>query len=144
MPTWILLADEVRARLLESVREDAPLVERAGFMLPAHRHGARPARGEPQSAAPDGAPAERGETVPAPADDPLESRRFAYEIADILDEGRAHGRYARLLLVGPSPFLGTLRAVLSEGVQMRISATLAREGGGDDLGALREHLRGYL
>lgn len=144
MPTWILLADEVRARLLESVREDAPLVERVGFVLPAHRHGARPARGEPRPGARFGALAGHGETAPAPAGDALESRRFAYEIADLLDEGRAHGRYARLLLVGPSPFLGTLRAVLSEGVQVRISATLAREGGGDDLGALREHLRGYL
>lgn len=144
MPTWILLADEVRARLLESVREDAPLVERAGFMLPTHRHGASPTRRETPTGTSDSALTGRGEAAAAPAGDPLESRRFAYEIADLLDEGRAHGRYARLLLVGPSPFLGTLRAVLSEGVQMRISATLAREGGGDDLGALREHLRGYL
>jgi protein required for attachment to host cells len=141
MPTWILVADEVRARLLEAAREDAPLVER-GDLGPAvsgaaARHRARDGAADPG----DVAPQSREGSDPQRA---LASRRFAYEIAAVLDEGRAHGRYARLLLVAPPRFLGTLRAALPEGVQVRISATLATDRLGEDLGTLRERLRGYL
>lgn len=141
MPTWILVADEVRARLLEAAREDAPLVERIDLVPPAagtaQRHLARAGAADHV----DAAPQSRESTAPQCA---LATRRFAYEIAAVLDEGRAHGRYARLLLVAPARFLGTLRAALPEGVQVRISATLAADRLGEDLGTLRERLRGYL
>lgn len=56
-----------------------------------------------------------------------EHERFAREIAARLEAGLAETRYDGLVLVASNPFLGELRARLSEGVRRRVVATVAHD-----------------
>jgi protein required for attachment to host cells len=124
--TWILVANAARARLYENTgigkglnllsefdhpqsrMKGADLVtDRAGFMQSAgNGHGAR-----------------------QPATDPKqnEAEHFAQEIAHSLEAGRGLNKYERLILVAGSPFLGTLRARLSQQILALTSDTLEKD-----------------
>ena len=111
--TWILVADEARARLFRADRRTGPLEEDLDFVnpaerLPEHELGAdEPGRGV--------GPGGRQHTFGG--EDGMrehESGRFAAELAERLRKGREHGHYERLYLVAAPRFLGTLRKALDE------------------------------
>lgn len=111
--TWILVADEARARLFSAARPGGPLAEEGDFVnpserLPEHELGAD----EPGRVAGGGGRQHtygREEGMRA-----HESQRFAADLAAELRKGRERGQYQRLYLVAAPKFLGTLRKALDE------------------------------
>lgn len=124
--TWILVANAARARLYENTGigkglklltefehpesrlKGSDLVsDRAGFMQSSgNGHGAR-----------------------QPAIDPKqnEAEHFAQEIARSLEQGRGQNKYERLILVAGSPFLGILKARLSDQVTNLTTDTMDKD-----------------
>ncbi|MDZ7749219.1 MAG: host attachment protein [Halofilum sp. (in: g-proteobacteria)] len=112
-PTWILVADEARARLFRVERPRGPLLEEADFVnpeerLPEHELGAdEPGRvrgpgGKQHSYGPDAGMRAH------------EAERFAGELAKHLRQGREQGRFRRLYLAAAPHFLGALRHALDQ------------------------------
>lgn len=115
---WYVVADASRARLIEHTRgvddwADVADLVHAASRLPASALAADTAgsaghqrRGDPRQ---------------------REHERFAREIAARLEAGLAEARYDGLVLVASNPFLGELRARLSEGVARCVVATVAHD-----------------
>src|SRR5262245_18602964 len=132
---WILVCDASRARLLLEQRQgrDISLVEafehsdsRAhGRDLTTDATGRKPvgpvpaARVMGQGGA-HGRPGVEPETGPKE----VEAQRFARELAAVLDKGRSHHAYERLVIAAPPHFLGLLRGALEGEVTKMIEATL--------------------
>ncbi|MEN9799075.1 MAG: hypothetical protein RL653_2771 [Pseudomonadota bacterium] len=114
MATWILVGDEASARLFTANDAARRWRLREEFSHPESRMKAEavltdhPNYQEPGTRHRD-----------------LEGLRFAREVAEHL--AHHHGKYARLVLVGPPRFLGELRKHLPGPVQKKLTDSLARE-----------------
>lgn len=111
--TWVLVADGARAQIFArrgSAPDLEPVATRAcaASRAPERDHFSdRPGRSF--ESAP---PTRHGLATPS---DPhlLARRRFAKELAALLEQGRRENAFDRLILVAPPPALGDLRASLS-------------------------------
>lgn len=56
-----------------------------------------------------------------------EVARFAGELAKVLDEGRTHNRFSRLVLVAEDGFLGTLKGELNDHTLKLVTATVRKD-----------------
>lgn len=151
MNTWIVAADESRARVLHAGdRALHSLVEIDNLVNPAGRlqdhelqtdgelrfdgHGAV---GKPGAASTDGTASDReaegavGHSVAV----------FAREIGRYLEKARVEHRYDALMLVAPPKFLGALRKELREEVERLVSAELPRDVSGIDTHELATYFR---
>jgi protein required for attachment to host cells len=70
-----------------------------------------------------------------------EAMRFIRELAGMLEEGRVHNRYNKIVLVAESRFLGEMRAALSPETGALISATQAKDLAWMDTQAIKEYLQ---
>ena len=124
--TWILVADEARARLFRAARRTGPLEEQSDFVnpverLPEHELGAdEPGRvvgggGRQHSYGRDEGMREH------------ESQRFAAELVEHLRKGREQRQYQRLYLVAAPRFLGILRKALDEQTAALVVDTLDKD-----------------
>ena len=123
---WILVANAARARLYENTgigkglkllsELDHPESRMKGSELVSDRAGYVPGVGN-------------GHASRQQATDPKqnEAEHFALEIARTLEHGRGQNKYERLILVAGSPFLGILKARLSDQVSTLTSDTLDKD-----------------
>ncbi|MET3373508.1 protein required for attachment to host cells [Variovorax boronicumulans] len=121
---WIVIANAASARIFRRDTGNAPLVPIATLAHDASRLHARELESDrPGSHAADNS---RGPNHFEPRSDARrkEHRRFAREIAQRLDAGVKAGEYGSLTLFASNPFMGELKAQLSEPVTRRLKATL--------------------
>jgi protein required for attachment to host cells len=124
--TWILIGNAARARLYENTGIGKGLRLLSEFLHPqsrmkgvdlvAERAGSTQGVGN-------------GHASRQTATDPKqnEAEHFALEIARSLEHGRGQNKYARLILVVGSPFLGILKARLPDKVLGLMSDTLDKD-----------------
>ena len=72
------------------------------------------------------------------------AEQFAKQLSTLLEDGRSHHRYGRLVLVAEPRFLGNLRAALSTQTAALITGTLDKDLGGTDTRELPRHLDGVV
>jgi len=124
--TWILVANAARARLYENTGIGKGLKLLSEFLHPESRMKGSDLvsdrAGYVQGVG-------NGHASRQPATDPKqnEAEHFAHEIARSLELGRGQNKYERLILVVGSPFLGTLKARLSDQVLTLTSDTLEKD-----------------
>ncbi len=124
---WILLANASHARLLSRDSATDPLVPLATLEHPESRlKASQLADDRPGHEATDNS---SGGNRYEPRSDVRrkEHQRFAREIADRLDAGLAAGQFSTLWLFASSPFLGELKAQLSDAVNTRVHLALDRD-----------------
>jgi protein required for attachment to host cells len=120
----IVIANAASARIFRRDTAKSPLVPVATLAHDASRQHARELESNrPGSQAADNS---RGLNHFEPRSDARrkEHQRFAKEIAHRLDAGLKAGEYASLMLFASNPFMGELKAQLSEAVTQRLKATL--------------------
>jgi protein required for attachment to host cells len=128
--TWIMVADEVRARLF--CRDRHGMVELEDFRSAqcADQDGAEAPPRVPWREAP-------GATCPqVDAGEPA-GNRFARRLSQVLERGRLEHRYDDLVLVAPAAFLGTLTAALSKRVSGRVVRRIDKDLTRDPVTRLR-------
>ena len=121
---WILLANASHARLLSRDSAADPLVPLATMEHPESRlKGSELADDRPGHEDTDNS---SGGNRFEPRSDVRrkEHQRFAREIAHRLDAGLAAGEFGALWLFASSPFLGELKAQLSDAVNKRVQHAL--------------------
>lgn len=119
---WIVVADAASARIFRRESTQEPLVPVAAFTHEESRlHASALGTDRPGSQAADNS---RGPTHFEPRSDlhRKEHQRFAKEIARRLDEGLKAGAFGTLTLFASDPFMGELKAELSEAVGQRLKA----------------------
>jgi len=118
-PTWIVLADKGRARILQmnqpgrDLEEVEELTDAAAHAHNADfRHDATGRRAPADGYA--GPQTMQGNATTSAGEDKLdhEAERFARQVAERLAEARREQRYERLRIVAAPKFLGRLRKVL--------------------------------
>jgi protein required for attachment to host cells len=72
------------------------------------------------------------------------ARKFAKEIAVVLDAGRIEGRYGQVILVAEPRFLGLLRGSLEQEVEKMVSGTVTKDLAHVEIRDLLPHLDGLL
>lgn len=72
------------------------------------------------------------------------AEQFARQLSDILEQGRNHQKYQRLVLVAEPRFLGMLRGALSPQTGSLVTATLDKDLGGIESRDLPRHLDGVV
>lgn len=113
LPTWFLVADRARARILEA-GDDHALSEVACFVEPAARAGeAALTRDRPPTVNESVGRARHSIEPHTPLRDKI-SARFARALCDALEAGHEEGRFDKLVLVAPPRFLGALHAELGK------------------------------
>ena len=138
--TWILVADGSQARLFSN---DGPghgveLVSDAvlrGRNLPGREiMSDRPGRTFDSAG--------QGRHAKEPRTDPreVEKRRFADQLAAMLEDELNQGKFDRLVLVAPPKALGQLRDELSKSLRARVSAELTKDLTHLPQQELQEHL----
>lgn len=124
---WILVADHARARLFERAADGAGLTELRDLVNPdgrgpEHDRGTdRPARVHERMGA------TRHAIEPHTSPREKSAARFAREIRQVLEQGRAERRYEQLVLIAQPQFLGTLHASLDKQVRRCVAAEIDRE-----------------
>jgi protein required for attachment to host cells len=142
-PTWILVADRARARLLSPNATTDHLIELEDFANPDGRKLPRVINGDrPRSMESIGGA--RHVIEPQTSPEQKVAQRFASELAGMLERGRQMHRYERLILVAPPHFLGVLKGALNPHVSACVSAHLDRELTTLPLSELSQHLASLL
>lgn len=116
MATWILVADQSRARLFKAQKKDGELEELADFVNPEGRmHGSELTRGPLPSSQESVGGARHGIEPRTTLDDKV-ATEFARDIAGLLEHGRVNHDYENLVLMAEPHFLGILRNSLGREV----------------------------
>ena len=125
--TWIIAADESRARVLQVADREKRLLEVDDLLNPDGRRQER----EMQS---DAEPRFNGRAGGGPASDretqgPGEhsAKVFAREVGRYLDKARNERRFDELVLVAPPKFLGALRKELGKEVEKMVTEELPKD-----------------
>jgi protein required for attachment to host cells len=127
--TWLVVADDVRARIFSFGDKLKPWVLSHDFTLHA--------KGELHDAV-------THESLPSHHEPPTTPHRLGHELVHFLDKhGKAHD-FSQLVFVAPPHMLGFLRGHVSSTLEQALVASLAKELGHLDETHLREHLTGLL
>ncbi|HEX7130181.1 MAG TPA: host attachment protein [Rhodanobacteraceae bacterium] len=138
-PTWILVADRARARILE-ISDEEPLTEIACFASPESRVRARDTTTHRLPRTNESASAARHAIEPHTPLRQKSSQRFARLLGDALGRGRDEHRYERLVLVAPPRFLGSLHEALDEPLRACVVQEIGHDLTTLPIHALRERL----
>ncbi len=134
--TWIVAADESRARVLQVARPDEHLVEIENLLNPQGRLQEREMQtdAEPRfnghggvgkaGTAPTGGPPSDRETQGAGEHS---AKMFAKEVGRYLEKARTQHRFDELVLVAPPKFLGALRKELDKEVGKLVTQELSKD-----------------
>lgn len=141
--TWIVVADSARARIFKREGRWQKLNEFRDLAHPESRlHNGdlrTTGRGEQQQSTRQSSHASNWENGPAET----EAARFAREVAQALQRGRADGAYEKLVLVAAPAFLGRLRdkldAATSHCVVQELDKNWARQPTGKIRSLLERH-----
>ena len=144
MTTWILVADEARARLLEAQQADGAVVEHQSFIHEEGRQHPRDVVADRLPRAQESVGGARHAIEPRTDLETIEASRFAHALSAVLESGRVAHRYERLVLVAPPRFLGALRAALPDAVQQRVVGSLPKDVTREPAEAIGERVRTLL
>jgi protein required for attachment to host cells len=124
--TWIVAADESRARVLQVTGRGRPLAEVDDLVNPAGRLQDRDLQtdAEPRFNGSSGGPPSDGEREGAVEHS---ARVFAKQVGRYLDRARIAQRFDRLVLVAPPKFLGALRKELHKEVEKLVADELPKD-----------------
>lgn len=124
--TWILVANAARARLYENTGIGKGLKLLSEFLHPESRMKGSDLVSDRAGYVPG---VGNGHASRQQATDPKqnEAEHFALEIARSLEHGRGQNKYGRLILVAGSPFLGILKARLSDQVSTLTTETVDKD-----------------
>jgi protein required for attachment to host cells len=133
--TWIVAADESRARVLQVTDREQRLTEVESLLNPSGRLQDR----EIESDARDRFP---GGNAWEPRVSAVEHRNelFAKRVGDYLDHARQERRYDQLVLVAPPKFLGALRKELHKEVEKLVADELPKDLSWLSARDLQQHL----
>lgn len=142
--TWVLVADGARAKVYHNDGPGKGLAEVPGTEFadahPATRdiNADRPGRTFDRGG--------EGRHAKEPPSDPHREakRKFAKQVADLLQDGLNRGAYDRLVLVAPPKALGDLRRQVGKGVQAKVSGELAKDLTHLSVHELPEHIGAVL
>ena len=138
---WIVVANASLARLFSRDSPTDPLVPLATMKHPESRlKGSELADDRPGHEATDNS---SGGNRYEPRSDVRrkEHQRFAREIAERLETGLAAGEFSTLWLFASSPFLGELKAQLSDAVDKRLQLALDSDLTSFGLAEIEQRLR---
>jgi protein required for attachment to host cells len=128
MKQWILVADASRARVFSVPEDGKPWIMEKELEHPSSRAKATdlttdvPGRVR-QSFGAGSRPAMDDPTDPKE----VEAQAFARILAEFLEQGLNHNRFAHLVLVAPPHFLGLLRGTVHEQVAKRIQHSINKD-----------------
>jgi protein required for attachment to host cells len=124
--TWIIAADESRARVLQVLDREQRLAEIEDLVNPAGRAQDRELQtdAEPRFTGSQGGPASDPERQGAVEHS---VRTFAKKVGRYLDRARNEHRYDQLVLVAPPKFLGALRKELHKEVEKLVTDELPKD-----------------
>jgi protein required for attachment to host cells len=134
--TWIIAADESRARVLQVTGQEQRLTEIENLVNPAGRAQDRELQtdAEPRFSGHGGLGKPGASPTSGPGSDreaqgPVEhsARTFAREVGRYLDKARTEHRYDQLVLVAPPKFLGALRKELHKEVEKLVADELPKD-----------------
>lgn len=140
MKTWILVADDARARLFESERTDGELLEVADFVHPDAHHADRGHRDRLPRAYESVGGARHGIEPRTSTEDKIR-REFAAELSDFLNEARVAHRYDHLVLMAAPTFLGSVRSELDPQVARMVTHALDKQITDASVDRIRDELR---
>lgn len=125
--TWILVANRVRARLLAYDERERRMSEIRDFLNPDGRApaGTRGENRPPRTMDRMGPGRHAIEPHTEPATKHAE--RFARELASVLEDGRVHNEYQRVVLIATPRFLGHLRQCMSPLLREQVSREVRRD-----------------
>jgi protein required for attachment to host cells len=134
--TWIIAADESRARVLQVADREQHLLEVEDMLNPDARLQERELQSDAEprfnghggvgkaGSAPTGGPASDRETQGAVEHS---AKVFARELGRYLEKARTDHRYDELVLVAPPKFLGALRKELGKEVEKLVADELPKD-----------------
>ena len=142
--TWILVADASRAKLYAQAGPASAM-----YMAQEFEHAASRMKGAQLASDRPGRILSKGTGHGSLADptDPkeFEAARFAQELAQVLDKGRATNAFQQLVVVAPAHFSGELNRHLSAHTREKIGATIHKDytqlPPTELVAALSEHVR---
>ena len=138
--TWVVAADSGRARIFESLHQQAPMVEIDALLHPEARLHDR----DMASDAPDMSFDSHGQGRHGMGHkvDPKqqEALRFAKQVSDALHAGRTERRFDRLYLVAAPAFLGLLRDSLDDATRALIAGEVDKNIAAHSPEDIRQHL----
>lgn len=138
-PTWILVADNSRARIFTIDRPRGPLIEYSVHDNPSARKPERDlVSDKPGREADRGGPGRTAFAEPSAKE--TSGERFARQLAETLEKGRARGDYKRLYLVAAPHFLGSLRDALDSGTRGCVQQEIAKDVAHEPPERIRKHL----
>ena len=125
---WVLVANRVGARLFENpgpgqgLRSVRDISHPQGHLRNQDINADKPGRSHDSMQS-------GGRHAMGKEHDPKEQElmRFTHHLAEILEEGRTHNRYTRLVLVAEPRFLGHLRSALNKKTSALVSASLDKD-----------------
>ncbi|MBK1654012.1 host attachment protein [Allochromatium vinosum] len=143
MPTWILVADNSRARLFAAEKPADPLIEISTLAFPEGRlHEGdlttdKAGRGQALGAGAHGVNGEEGHKQE-------NAERFASLIRDDLEAARNQGRFSKLYIIASPALLGLLRKQLSAPLRQLVAGELDKNLTTQTPEAIRRHLPDFL
>lgn len=126
-PTWILVADRVRARLFSASADGKSLIELEDFINPDGRAAGHEITRDAPPRTMENFGAVRHVIEPHTRLEDRSAERFARELNEVLEQGRGNRRYERLILTAPPHFLGTLQHALGKQVGACVVAHLDKD-----------------
>lgn len=140
---WILVADASRAKLYTQAESNGPISVLQEFEHRASRmKGSQLASDRPGRILSDGG----GHGSYDAHTDPkvYEADRFAHELAQLLEKGRATNSFQQLVVVAPAHFSGELTRHLSSHTREKIGTTIEKDFTQLPPQELAERLREYV
>lgn len=124
---WMLVADAARARIFEVDAAKGALVRTPVREMTAETLASREIGSDRPGRSFDSAG--QGRHAMEPPTDPhrYEKRRFAHDLAEVLEDERKKGNFGRLYLVAPPQMLGDLREALSDGLRRLVGCETAKD-----------------
>jgi protein required for attachment to host cells len=120
--TWIVAADESRARMLQVTGQRERLTEIEDLQNPAGRLQNRELESDARGRFPGGNTEE-----PQTGAAEHQSELFAKRVAGYLDQARIEHRFDQLVLVAPPKFLGALRKELHKELEKLVADELPKD-----------------
>lgn len=125
--TWILVAHDAGARLFEREAAGKKIQLLQQFDFPKGKKREREINADKPGRSYDSSGAQRHAMGHEVSPHHHGEEVFAHELAGFLEKALAQQRFARLVLVAPPHFLGTLRKALSDNLGKVIVAQLAKD-----------------
>lgn len=142
MLTWILVADEARARVFEDDGTGAALVERHSLIHAEGRQHGRDVFADRKPRTQESAGSARHAIEPHTDPEDVEAGRFARELAHLLEQARHARQFERLLLVAPPHFLGVLRRTIGDGVAALVVGSMSKDLTHEPADVIRQRIAG--